>query len=470
MTEDQLLTGGPPAKDKPDVPGWGFYPQFPSAWQNLHRGFLDRTGQGNVSVVFLGDSITQGWTGGGKALWDTRYAPLGAVDYGIGGDSTRQVLWRLGHGELDGLSPKLVVLLVGTNNLYGDFNAGTDDEIAAGIARIVGTLRTKLPRTRILLLGLLPRQNEYFGGRIVSINRSIARLDDGHAVRFLDMGLDRGSRRPWARSGRSCMARTSSTRSRRAVRSGPTPCSPLFDALLKTPPASPACRQTRGHSPSPGGSPKASASGTPRRPVPGSHPARIPTGEHWQALAMERPDLLAQGIRPGGEGCQYPQTVAIDATDGRFLLYGTDVGGIFRSTDGGRTFSPCDMGYSAIGSCGFAIDPRNPKRCLSVGDNSGQDGNVYYMYDGIYLSTDQGASWKQVLPKLNRGNEKAREQVAFDPSSYRAALATARSPIGPRKATDRNPGGRLYKTTDGAQPGRRSPTARPTAAAKRPRS
>ena len=66
-----------------------------------------------------------------------RFKPLGAGDYGIGGDSTRQVLWRLGHGLVDGLAPKLVVLKIGTNNLYGDHNAGTDEEIARGIKTVV---------------------------------------------------------------------------------------------------------------------------------------------------------------------------------------------------------------------------------------------------------------------------------------------------------------------------------------------
>lgn len=233
LSKDPLLTGGPPAKDKPDVPGWGFYPQFPSAWQNFHHGFLDRTKQGNIPIVFLGDSITQGWTGGGKEIWDKRYAPLGAVDYGIGGDSTRQVLWRIGHGELDGLSPKLVVLLIGTNNLYGDFNAGTDDQIAAGITKIVGTLHAKLPRTNILLLGLLPRQNEYFSGRIVTINKAIAKLDDGHAIRFLNMGPQfataLGKVRPELYVSDQLHPDTA------GYQVWADTMQPLFDALLKTP-------------------------------------------------------------------------------------------------------------------------------------------------------------------------------------------------------------------------------------------
>lgn len=164
---------------------------------------------------------------------------------------------------------------------------------------------------------------------------------------------------------------------------------------------------------------------------------------------MISPAQLAAGIRPGGEGCQYPQTIAIDSVNGSFLLYGTDVGGIFRSTDGGKTFAPAMMGYYSIGACGFAIDPHNIDRCLAVGDNSGQDGNKYYVYNGIYLSTDRGATWKHVLPKLNRGGEKAREQIAFDPSSFDPKLGFCTVAYWAEEGNADEPGGRLYRTTDG---------------------
>lgn len=187
QTEADRLTSGPPPKDKPWVPGWGFYPQFPKAWQMTFQGQLARTKQGNINVVFLGDSITQGWGGEGKAVWEKRFAPLGAVNFGIGGDSTRQVLWRIEHGLLDGLAPKAVVLKIGTNNLYGDFNAGSDEEIARGIEAIVKTVREKLPATRIVLCGILPRQNEFFTNRILKINPLLKKLEDGQGVRFLDL-------------------------------------------------------------------------------------------------------------------------------------------------------------------------------------------------------------------------------------------------------------------------------------------
>ncbi|MDQ3815271.1 MAG: GDSL-type esterase/lipase family protein, partial [Armatimonadota bacterium] len=124
---------------------------------------------------------------GGKEVWDKNFAALGAANYGRGGDSTRQVLWRIQNGEVEGLNPKLVVLKIGTNNLYDDFNAGSDEEIAAGITAIVQELRKRLPNTKVLLLGILPRQNEWFSGRAQRINAIIKNLDDGQNVRFLDM-------------------------------------------------------------------------------------------------------------------------------------------------------------------------------------------------------------------------------------------------------------------------------------------
>jgi lysophospholipase L1-like esterase len=193
QTSAEIMTTQAPDKDKPSVAGWGFYPQFPTAWQQTFNGQMQRTKQGrekkDINVVFLGDSITQAWSdgNGGKDVWEKNYAPLGAVNYGIGGDSTRQVLYRLQNGLVDGLSPKLVVLKIGTNNLYGDHNAGSDEEIAAGITAVVKTLRQKLPKTRVLLLGILPRENNYFSNRTKHINEIISMLDDGINVRFLDM-------------------------------------------------------------------------------------------------------------------------------------------------------------------------------------------------------------------------------------------------------------------------------------------
>lgn len=185
-------TSGPPAKDKPSVPGWGFWPNSPQAWRAMANGQVQRSKKGGIDVVFVGDSITQGWgdledPGNERNYWEKWYPELTFVNYGIGGDTTRQVLWRIDHGMLDGIAPKVVVLKIGTNNLYGDHNAGSDEEVAEGVAAVVKRIRAKLPQTKVLLLGILPRQNDYFCSRIDNINARIAGLDDGTYVRYLDM-------------------------------------------------------------------------------------------------------------------------------------------------------------------------------------------------------------------------------------------------------------------------------------------
>ena len=98
------------------------------------------------------------------------------------------MLYRIDKGILDGYTAKLVILKIGTNNLYGDFNAGSEAEIADGIKACVEKIRQKQPKAQVLLLGILPRQNSYFIGRIDKINAIIGKLDDGDHVHYLDIG------------------------------------------------------------------------------------------------------------------------------------------------------------------------------------------------------------------------------------------------------------------------------------------
>lgn len=169
-----------------DVP----VPREESWWLDLHRANLDRARQGSVDLLFLGDSITQGWrnpqSGRDNAVWKEYYASRNAANFGINGDATQHVLWRLRHGELDGIAPKVVVLLIGTNNL----SYCTTDEVAGGVAAVVGEVRYRLPHARILLLGIFPRGERPGPVRekIAAVNARLARLDDGEHVRFLDIG------------------------------------------------------------------------------------------------------------------------------------------------------------------------------------------------------------------------------------------------------------------------------------------
>jgi beta-glucosidase len=115
---------------------------------------LARAKAGGADLVFLGDSITEGWEEAGKGVWDRSYGTRHALNLGVSGDRTQHVLWRIDHGQLDGLKPKLLVLMIGTNNANGEDNTST--EIAQGIEAIVGRIRKKLPETKILFLAIFP--------------------------------------------------------------------------------------------------------------------------------------------------------------------------------------------------------------------------------------------------------------------------------------------------------------------------
>lgn len=160
-----------------------------------HKAFLARTKKGDVDVVFLGDSITQGWEGAGQKAWKANFEPLKAVNYGIGGDQTGHVLWRITEGkELDGITPKVAVIMIGTNNV----GAHSAEQIAGGITTIVNELKKQKPTMKILLLGVFPRgsapkdaakaEAKQLQPKIKAINDVIAKLDDGKTVFYKDIG------------------------------------------------------------------------------------------------------------------------------------------------------------------------------------------------------------------------------------------------------------------------------------------
>lgn len=122
-------------------------------WMPRHQGVLDRIHEGNVNIIFIGDSITHRWDTVGKEIWQQYYEPRGAVNMGFGADRTQHVLWRLENGEINGINPKLAVVMIGTNNSNGN----TAEEIADGIMAIVCKLRTDLSQTKVLILSIFPR-------------------------------------------------------------------------------------------------------------------------------------------------------------------------------------------------------------------------------------------------------------------------------------------------------------------------
>jgi lysophospholipase L1-like esterase len=159
-----------------------------AGWMERHNSFNERVKQGNVDVIFIGDSITQGWEGAGKDAWAKHFAPRNAVNLGIGGDRTQHVLWRLDHGNIDGISPKVAVLMIGTNNSNGTDN--TAEEIGAGISAIVTKLREKLPNTKVLILAVFPRGEKPNPQRDKNATASeiASKLADDKNVFFLDIG------------------------------------------------------------------------------------------------------------------------------------------------------------------------------------------------------------------------------------------------------------------------------------------
>lgn len=183
---DVLYQNAP--KGLPSEPAWGYWPAAPESWIIVHKQFVERSKQGGVDIVFIGDSITKGWKQASASDWAGPGAALQAVNYGIGGDTTRQVLWRIDHGMLDGISPRLVVLMIGTNNLYSDHNAGTNEEIVDGVKAVLLRVRAKAPAARVLLLGVLPRQTKSWCDRIVALNGLLAGLGSPGRVEFHDAG------------------------------------------------------------------------------------------------------------------------------------------------------------------------------------------------------------------------------------------------------------------------------------------
>ena len=157
-------------------------------WMKVHDAINARAKQGDVDLIFIGDSITAGWQGkNGKDVWANYYGSRKAMNAGIGGDRTQHVLWRLDNGNLDGISPKLAVVMIGTNNA----RANESKDTAAGIKAIVDKLRAKVPQTKILLLAVFPRgETPADAARLknIAVNEIIQGYADGEQVRYLDIG------------------------------------------------------------------------------------------------------------------------------------------------------------------------------------------------------------------------------------------------------------------------------------------
>ena len=163
-----------------------------------HADLLAKRDRGRIDVYFIGDSITRRWGAAEppyRALlehWQRSFHGWHAANFAWGGDTTRNILWRLDHGELDGVAPKVIVVMAGTNNLGGALAARTPADLAADVVRgidaILARCRSLAPQARIVLMGITPRNDDMALMPVIrSINAQLARRDDGQRLRFIDL-------------------------------------------------------------------------------------------------------------------------------------------------------------------------------------------------------------------------------------------------------------------------------------------
>ena len=167
---------------------------FPTNWMARHEGLVAQARKGGVDVLFLGDSITDGWSWGtgGKPIWDKTFAPRHAANFGIGYDRIQNVLWRIENGELEGIDPKIVVLLIGTNNSGYEDNGkprNTTPEIIEGVSNLVRRIQFHLPGVKIVLFGMFPRgeKPDLIRDQVKAVNAGLAQLASDR-VKYLDIG------------------------------------------------------------------------------------------------------------------------------------------------------------------------------------------------------------------------------------------------------------------------------------------
>jgi lysophospholipase L1-like esterase len=163
----------------------------------LHKGTEKRIEQfngiskkGEAQLVFLGDSITQGWDGHPE-IWTAAWGHSRPANFGISGDKTENVLWRLDNGNFDGLKPKLIVIMIGTNNTGHRDGNEPAAQTAEGVKAIIERLQKKCPGAGVLLLGIFPRgekPDDKLRLHNAAINEHLAKFADGKAVHYMDIG------------------------------------------------------------------------------------------------------------------------------------------------------------------------------------------------------------------------------------------------------------------------------------------
>jgi lysophospholipase L1-like esterase len=175
-----------PTAQAPAAPASATEPTPPRT-ETRHASFLERAAQGNIDLLWVGDSITDWWARAGIDVWNANFASLNSANFGIAGDTTNGVLWRMRNGELQGFQAKLIILMLGTNNL----RRHTPADIAEGDRLIVEEFRRQQPQAKVLVLGVFPRSADPANparAQIRELNGYLAGLADGENVFFMDIG------------------------------------------------------------------------------------------------------------------------------------------------------------------------------------------------------------------------------------------------------------------------------------------
>ena len=176
---NSVLSSGKPWEPEPDANMW---------YQSKHQKLLNQTKQfgSEIQAVFLGSTFISAWTMFGKEIWKDYYQKHQSYNYGVWGDRSENILWRIENGELDGLQPKLIVLEIGHWNIAKGEDSSAD--IAKATQIILEKLLKKLPNTKILLISIIPcDQQEDHMQKIDEINNIIKNNSDDSKIFYLDV-------------------------------------------------------------------------------------------------------------------------------------------------------------------------------------------------------------------------------------------------------------------------------------------
>jgi platelet-activating factor acetylhydrolase IB subunit beta/gamma len=154
-----------------------------------HNKILGMKTEQEMQLVFLGDSLTRRWEDN-IDLWNKYFSAYNAANFGVGGDCLENIKWRILNGELEGIDPKIIIVLAGTNNIDKD----SEETVVIGIREIAEIIRQKLENTKLVILGLLPRNaNETginYAQKIGQINRQLESLFANSGITYRDIGTD----------------------------------------------------------------------------------------------------------------------------------------------------------------------------------------------------------------------------------------------------------------------------------------